>query len=75
MQYTQKVKEGKKVKLKDFNANYCSGIEEELAAETLKLAYIREIKSRRFKTALKSVIIFYSWVIITFALLRNCAGG
>ena len=50
-------------------------IEEELAAETLKLAYIREIKSRRFKTALKSVVIFYSWVIITFALLRNCAGG
>jgi len=37
MQYTQKVKQGKKVKLKDFNANYCSGIEEELAAAQLAL--------------------------------------
>jgi hypothetical protein len=47
-------------------------IEEELAAETLKLAYIREIKSRRFKTALKSVIVFYAWALLTFLLLRSC---
>jgi len=47
-------------------------IEEELAAETLKLAYIREIKSRRFKTALKSVVVFYAWVVVSFLLLRNC---
>jgi predicted PurR-regulated permease PerM len=50
-------------------------IEEELAAETLKLAYIRDMKSRRFKNALKSVVAFYAWVIITFLLLRNCALG
>jgi hypothetical protein len=50
-------------------------IEEELAAETLKLAYIREIKSRRFKIALKSVVVFYAWVGVTFLLLRNCAPG
>jgi hypothetical protein len=48
-------------------------IEEELAAETLKLAYIREIKSRRFKNALKSVVVFYAWVVVSFLLLRNCA--
>ena len=47
-------------------------IEEELAAETLKLAYIREIKSRRFKNALKSVVVFYAWAVVTFLLLRNC---
>jgi len=50
-------------------------IEEELAAETLKLAYIREMKSRRFKNALKSVVVFYAWVLVTFLLLRNCSAG
>lgn len=50
-------------------------IEEELAAETLKLAYIREIKSRRFKTALKSVVVFYAWVVVSFLLLRNCVAA
>lgn len=50
-------------------------IEEELAAETLKLAYIRQIKSRRFKNALISVVVFYAWVGVTFLLLRNCAAG
>jgi hypothetical protein len=50
-------------------------IEEELAAETLKLAYIRDIKSRRYKNALKSVVVFYAWVIVTFLQLRNCAVG
>jgi hypothetical protein len=50
-------------------------IEEELAAETLKLAYIREIKSRRFRNALRSVVVFYAWAAVTFLLLRNCAAG
>ena len=49
-------------------------IESELAAETLKLAYIREIKSRRFKNALKSAVVFYAWVVLCFLLLRNCSG-
>jgi hypothetical protein len=48
-------------------------IEAELAAETLKLAYIRDIKSRRFKSALLSVVIFYAWVLACFLLARNCA--
>src|SRR5215468_6052520 len=48
-------------------------IEEELAAETLKLAYIREIKSGRFKTALKAAVVFYAWAIVCFLLLRGCA--
>jgi len=47
-------------------------VEEELAAETLKLAYIREIKSRRFKNALKSAVVFYAWAVVAFLLLRNC---
>src|SRR5262247_2465293 len=49
-------------------------IEAELAAETLKLAYIREIKSARFKNALKSVVVFYAWAILCFLLLRGCGG-
>ena len=49
-------------------------IEVELAAETLKLAYIREIKSGRFKNALKSVVVFYAWAILCFFLLRGCGG-
>jgi hypothetical protein len=48
-------------------------IESELAAETLKLAYIREIKSARFKNALKAVVVFYAWAIVCFLLLRGCA--
>src|SRR5215813_5926380 len=48
-------------------------IEAELAAETLKLAYIREIKSGRFKNALKAVVVFYAWAIVCFVLLRGCA--
>jgi len=47
-------------------------IEEELAAETLKLAYIREIKSGRFKTALKAAVVFYAWALVAFLLLRSC---
>ena len=49
-------------------------IETELAAETLKLAYIREIKSSRFKNALKSVVAFYAWAILCFLVLRDCVG-
>lgn len=50
-------------------------VETELAAETLKLAYIREIKSWRFKNAMKSVIVFYAWAVLCFILLRNCSGA
>lgn len=50
-------------------------IETELAAETLKLAYIRQIKSQRFKNALKSVAVFYVWTLVCFLLLRNCLGA
>jgi hypothetical protein len=50
-------------------------IESELAAETLKLAYIREIKSSRFKRALKSVFVFYAWAVVAFLLLRNCGAA
>jgi hypothetical protein len=50
-------------------------IEAELAAETLKLAYIRDIKSRRFKNALLSVAIFYAWVLACFVLARNCSAA
>jgi hypothetical protein len=50
-------------------------IEAELAAETLKLAYIRDIKSRRFKNALLSVVIFYAWVLACFLLARNCSAA
>jgi hypothetical protein len=49
-------------------------IEVELAAETLKLAYIREIKSSRFKNALKAAVLFYAWAILCFLLMRNCGG-
>jgi len=48
-------------------------IEVELAAETLKLAYIREIKSSRFKNALKAVVVFYGWAVLCFLLMRGCA--
>jgi len=50
-------------------------IEAELAGETLKLAYIRDIKSRRFKNALLSVVIFYAWVLACFLLARNCGAA
>jgi hypothetical protein len=50
-------------------------IEAELAAETLKLAAIREIKSRRFRRALVATIVFYSGAVITLLLLRNCGAG
>jgi hypothetical protein len=50
-------------------------IETELAAETLKLASIREIKSRRFKHALVSTVVFYAGVVASFLLLRTCAAG
>ena len=43
----------------------------ELAAETLKLAYIREIKSRRFKHALKLVFVFYVWAVVAFLQLEE----
>lgn len=50
-----------------------ASVEEELAAETLKLAYIREIKSRRFKNALKLAVAFYVWFFVVYMLLRGCS--
>ena len=50
-------------------------IEAELAAETLKLAAIREIKSRRFRRALIATAVFYVGVIASLLLLRNCAAN
>jgi hypothetical protein len=46
--------------------------EAELAAEILKLTRIREIKSRRFKYALRSACVFYVWGVVAFLQLRNC---
>jgi hypothetical protein len=50
-------------------------IEAELAGETLKLAAIREIKSVRFRRALIATIVFYSGVVVSLLLLRNCGAG
>ena len=47
-------------------------IEADLVVETLNLARIREIKNRRFKHALTSVLMFYVWVVASFLLLRSC---
>jgi hypothetical protein len=47
-------------------------IETELAAETLKLASIRNIKSQRFKHALVSTAVFYAAVVVSFLILRSC---
>ena len=47
--------------------------ETELAAETLKLAAIRNIKSRRLKHALVSSAVFYAAFVVSFLLLRSCS--
>jgi hypothetical protein len=47
-------------------------IESELAAETLKLASIREKKSQRFKYALVSSVVFYAAVVVSFLVLKSC---
>ena len=47
-------------------------IEADLVVETLNLARIREIKNRRFKHALASVLLFYVWAVASFLLLRDC---
>jgi len=46
--------------------------EAELVTETLNLARIREIKSRRLKYALGSVFVFYGSAVVAFLLMRNC---
>ncbi len=50
-------------------------VESELAAETLKLASIREIKARRFKHALTVAVVFYAGVVVIYLLLRTCGVG
>jgi hypothetical protein len=47
--------------------------ETELAAETLKLAANRNIKSRYLKHALVSSAVFYAAFIVIFLLLRSCS--
>ena len=47
--------------------------EAELAAETLKLAAIRNIKSRWLKRALVSTAVFYAAFVVFFLLLRSCS--
>jgi hypothetical protein len=49
--------------------------EGDLVVETLTLARVREIKGRRFKYALRSVLVFYVWAVVTFLLLRNCGAA
>ena len=49
--------------------------ETELAAETLKLAAIRNNKSRRLKHALVSWAIFYAAFVVSFLLLRSCGAA
>jgi|SRR6476646_184589 len=43
-----------------------------LAEEMLSLARTREIKSRRLKHAMRAVLVFYAWAVLTFLLLRGC---
>lgn len=50
-------------------------IEAELAGETLKLAAIRDIKSRRFRHALVATAVFYAGTVVCLLLLRNCGAG
>jgi hypothetical protein len=50
-------------------------IETELAGETLKLAAIREIKSRRFRHALVATAVFYAGAVLCLLLLRTCGSA
>ena len=47
--------------------------ETELAAETLKLAANRNIKSRYLKHALVSSAVFYAAFVVSFLLLKTCS--
>jgi hypothetical protein len=49
------------------------GTETELAAESLKLATIRNIKSRYLKHALIWAAVFYAAFVVVFLLLRICS--
>ena len=48
-------------------------VEPELTAETLKLAFIRAKKGRRFKYALWATGAFYIFVFVAFLVLRRCS--
>jgi hypothetical protein len=48
-------------------------VEPELTAETLKLAFIRAKKGRRFKYALWATGAFYIFVFAAFLVLRRCS--
>ncbi|MBL8564565.1 MAG: hypothetical protein JNM89_02475 [Hyphomicrobiaceae bacterium] len=47
-------------------------VEPELTAEALKLAYIRRVKARRFKTALVATLSTYLLVAIAFFFIGRC---
>jgi hypothetical protein len=48
-------------------------LEDELAAEVLKLSFIRASKGRRFRYALWATAGFYALVFVSFLLLQRCA--
>ena len=47
-------------------------VESELAAESLKLSFIRARKGRRFRYALWATAAFYAFVFAAFLMLRRC---
>jgi hypothetical protein len=49
-------------------------VEPELTAEVLKLSFIRARKGRRLKYALWATGAFYSFVFVTFLMVRRCGG-
>ena len=48
-------------------------VEPELTAETLKLAYIRSVKARRFKNALIATVVAYLAMAAAFFAVGRCA--
>ena len=47
-------------------------VEPELTAETLKLAYIRSVKARRFKNALIATVVAYLVLVAAFFAVGRC---
>jgi hypothetical protein len=48
-------------------------IEPELTAETFKLAFIRSVKARRFKSALIATLVAYLVLVVAFFAVGRCA--
>ena len=47
-------------------------MEPELAAEALKLAYIRRVKAKRFKLALMATLAAYAIIFLAFFMIGRC---